>query len=63
MAFQLGYASLIDQWDLEYVKFILETIENPPDSDIDDELPDVFLNVLLSFNQHFECQLYNVVFV
>jgi hypothetical protein len=44
-----------DQWNLDYVMFILDTIEDPPDSDVEDEIPDVFLNVLLSFNQHFEC--------
>jgi hypothetical protein len=41
--------------------FILDTIEDPPDSDVEDEIPDVFLNVLLSFNQHFEYPSTNLV--
>lgn len=31
----------------------MDTIENPPNEDVDDSLPDAFINVVLSFNQHF----------
>ena len=31
----------------------MDTIENPPAEDGDEQLPDAFLNVILSFNQHF----------
>ena len=48
--------SPLDQWNVDFVKFLLDNIEDPPDSDTEDELPDVFLNVILSFNQHFECK-------
>ena len=31
----------------------MDTIEAPPDEDTEDQIPDAFLNVILSFNQHF----------
>ena len=46
----------IDQWNLQFVHFLLDNIEEPPHTDTDDEIPDIFINMLLSFNQHFECE-------
>ena len=43
-----------DQWSEEYVLFLLDTIENPPDEDEEEQIPDAFLNMILSFNQHFQ---------
>ena len=51
-----------DQWNNEFVHFLLDNIENPPDSDIEDEIPDVFVNTLLSFNQHFEGMNENIIY-
>ena len=42
-----------DQWDDEYVLFLLDCIERPPEEDEEDQIPDAFLNMILSFNQHF----------
>ncbi|XP_003384974.1 PREDICTED: NCK-interacting protein with SH3 domain-like [Amphimedon queenslandica] len=50
-----------DQWSAEFVKFLLDNIEDPPESDVNDELPDAFLNMILSFNQHFEYPSTNIV--
>lgn len=52
----LSFFFLLDQWSAEFIKFLLDNIEDPPESDLDDELPDAFLNMILSFNQHFECK-------
>lgn len=38
---------------MNYVLFLLDTIENPPPDDLEEQLPDAFLNMVLSFNQHF----------
>ena len=48
------YRSLCaDQFSLEYVTFLLDTIElSATDSSMED-IADGFLNLLLSFNQHF----------
>ena len=32
----------------------MDTIESPPEEDEEDQIPDTFLNVILSFNQHFQ---------
>ena len=45
--------SLLDQWSDEYVRFLLETVEDPPMEDEEEQIPDAFLNMILSFNQHF----------
>ena len=35
--------------------FLLETVEEPPaEDDEEDALPDAFINMILSFNQHFQ---------
>ena len=44
----------IDQWDEEYVLFLLDCIESPPEEDEEEQVPDAFLNMILSFNQHFK---------
>ena len=42
-----------DQWSEEYVLFLLDCIESPPEEDDEEQVPDAFLNMILSFNQHF----------
>lgn len=42
-----------DQWDVDYVLFLMDTIEDPPPEDVEEQLPDAFLNMVLAFNQHF----------
>lgn len=41
--------------------FILHSIESPPDTDIDEQIPDLFLNFILAFNLQFLTQADNVV--
>jgi len=43
-----------DQFSVEYITFLLDTIEASASDDSQEELADSFLNLLLSFNQHFE---------
>lgn len=43
-----------DQWNQDYILFLLDTIEQPPSSDKQDRLPDAFMNVVLAYNQHFQ---------
>ena len=50
-----------DQWDEDYVLFLMEKIEDPPGEDIEDQLPDSFVNMLLAFNQHFPDPASNLV--
>lgn len=32
----------------------MDNIENPPDTDVDDQIPDLFLNFVISFNLQFQ---------
>ena len=34
--------------------FLLDCIENPPEEDEEEQVADAFLNMILSFNQHFK---------
>ena len=34
--------------------FLLDCIERPPEEDEEEQVPDAFLNMILSFNQHFK---------
>ena len=43
----------IDQFSMEYVTFLLDTIESSATDDSMEDIADGFLNLLLSFNQHF----------
>lgn len=36
------------------MEFVLNTIEDPPDIDVEDQVSDTLIGMLLSFNQHFK---------
>ena len=38
---------------MDYIMFLLDSIESPPSDDYEEQLPDAFLNMVLAFNQHF----------
>lgn len=46
---------------MDYVLFLLDTIEQPPPSDKHEALPDAFMNIILAFNQHFQDPASNTV--
>ena len=37
----------------EFISFLLNLTENPPDTDLDDQIPDLFVNLILSYNLQF----------
>ncbi|KAJ0180613.1 hypothetical protein K1T71_004017 [Dendrolimus kikuchii] len=43
-----------EQLGVEFAQFILNLIENPPDTDVDEQIPDLFLTLLLAYNLQFE---------
>ena len=43
----------LDQFDVQYVTFMLDTIESSAADGSMEDIADGFLNLLLSFNQHF----------
>lgn len=38
---------------MDFIEFLFELIENPPDTDLDDQIPDLFVNLILSYNLQF----------
>lgn len=45
----------------EFAEFLLELIENPPDTDLDEQIPDLFLTLLLAYNLQFENPVDNLL--
>jgi hypothetical protein len=45
---------LYDQWNDGFIDFLMETIENPPDVDEEDQIADSFTHLVLAFNVHFK---------
>lgn len=42
-----------EQLGPEFVLFLFDLIENPPDSDFEDRIPNLFVNLILSYNLQF----------
>ncbi|XP_060527964.1 NCK-interacting protein with SH3 domain [Cylas formicarius] len=66
MVFSMGEAMPII--NLEYIghdflSFVLDNIEDPPDTDLDEQIPDLFLNLVISFNLQFDDDVTNPVLV
>lgn len=50
-----------EQLDMEFVSFLLEWIESPPESDVEDHIPDDFLATVLALNLQFPDQDNNLI--
>ncbi|XP_047513038.1 NCK-interacting protein with SH3 domain isoform X2 [Pieris napi] len=50
-----------DQLGVEFAQFLLELIENPPETDVDEQIPDLFLTLLLAYNLQFENPFENML--
>ncbi|KAJ8672586.1 hypothetical protein QAD02_003845 [Eretmocerus hayati] len=56
MVFSMGDPMPIvhfEQLGSEFISFLLDLVENPPDTDLDDQIPDLFVNLILSYNLQF----------
>ncbi|XP_050310119.1 NCK-interacting protein with SH3 domain [Anthonomus grandis grandis] len=66
MVFSMGESMPVT--NLEYLgqnflAFILDNIESPPDTDLDEQIPDLFLNLIISFNLQFDDENTNPVLI
>lgn len=43
----------LEQLGMDFIEFLFELIEEPPDTDLDDQIPDLFVNLILSYNLQF----------
>ncbi|CAH0721752.1 unnamed protein product, partial [Brenthis ino] len=50
-----------EQLGMEFAQFLLELIENPPETDVDEQIPDLFLTLLLAYNLQFENPFENLL--
>lgn len=52
------YLFLLDILGKRFLSFLFDNIEYPPDTDLDEQIPDLFLNLIISFNLQFteECE-------
>lgn len=44
-----------------FVTFILDNIEYPPDTDADDQIPDLFTNLIIAYNLQFMAFSENII--
>lgn len=44
---------ITEQLGSDFIAFVLDLIENPPDMDLEDQIPDLFVNLILSYNLQF----------
>lgn len=45
--------SFTEQLGSDFISFLLDLIETPPDTDLEDQIPDLFVNLILSYNLQF----------
>ncbi|XP_052757518.1 NCK-interacting protein with SH3 domain [Galleria mellonella] len=50
-----------EQLGVEFAQFLLELIEDPPETDVDEQIPDLFLTLLLAYNLQFENPVDNLL--
>ncbi|CAG9585311.1 unnamed protein product [Danaus chrysippus] len=50
-----------EQLGVDFAQFLLELIENPPETDVDEQIPDLFLTLLLAYNLQFESPFENLL--
>ncbi|XP_019618465.1 PREDICTED: NCK-interacting protein with SH3 domain-like [Branchiostoma belcheri] len=64
MLFSTGEAIPVHHYEHlseEFVSFLLSHVEEPPEGDIHEQVPDLFLNLILAFNLHFSDPKDNLV--
>lgn len=50
-----------EQLGVDFAQFLLNLIENPPETDVDEQIPDLFLTLLLAYNLQFEVPADNLL--
>ncbi|XP_074031467.1 NCK-interacting protein with SH3 domain isoform X2 [Leptinotarsa decemlineata] len=64
MIFSMGQPMPVTHYDLlgkRFLAFILDNIEYPPDTDLDEQIPDLFLNLIISYNLQFSDEIENPI--
>ena len=53
--------SFSEHLGVEFLTFLFDLIENPPETDVNEQIPDLFLNLVLSYNLQFASFVDNVM--
>ncbi|GLV41728.1 uncharacterized protein CBL_00341 [Carabus blaptoides fortunei] len=51
----------LEQIGYDFLNFVLNAIEDPPDTDVDEQISDLFLNFVLAFNLQYSSNSHNIV--
>lgn len=45
---------LVEHVGIDFLRFVMKLIENPPAADVDEKIPDLFISLLLAYNLQFK---------
>lgn len=51
----------VDHLGVDFVSFLFDLIESPPDTDVEEQIPDLFLNLILAYNLQFTASVENLM--
>jgi len=46
-------STFVEHLGVDFISFLFDLIENPPDTDVEEQIPDLFLNLILAYNLQF----------
>ncbi|PSN40629.1 hypothetical protein C0J52_09234 [Blattella germanica] len=64
MIFSMGESmpvTHVEHLGVEFLTFLFEFIENPPETDVNEQIPDLFLNLVLAYNLQFTSSADNIM--
>jgi hypothetical protein len=53
--------NFLEHLGLDFVSFLFDLIECPPDTDVEEQIPDLFVNLVLAYNLQFAADVENVM--
>jgi hypothetical protein len=54
-------STFVEHLGVDFVSFLFDLIENPPDTDVEEQIPDLFLNLILAYNLQFTASVENLM--
>ena len=54
-------STFVEHLGVDFVSFLFDLIESPPDTDVEEQIPDLFLNLILAYNLQFTADVENLM--
>lgn len=54
-------STFVEHLGVDFVSFLFDLIESAPDTDVDEQIPDLFLNLILAYNLQFSPDVENLM--